>query len=504
MPSFNERFGFNSGPFENYVAENEPDILEYAVVPPYFEVARRRALNSSSHILFGARGFGKSATRLSTEKDIWKELADAQSAPLVVPFIDFGPLLDHHGLSEISLDLLVRHISFLTIEALLLWLTDEAGGPDLLDVLDDDETSVVVALAKAFYFPVPQSQRRISHDNAMKLLNQNWVSRTKLWVDQNWQQIAKVLGAAADKIGVHDSRSVSEELRVIIDEKGRVNSPSAVLSRLVEAVQYFGFSGISVFVDKVDEHPKTQASPDQAAQVIYPILGQVQLLEIEKLGWQFFLWDRMKPLLSSGQYQIRMDKIASSQVAWSNDFLKSMVNERVRFFSSGRLKSLSDIIDDELNADSILDALIELAKSSPRELIRILDIVVREFDASHYGDPDDRKLNLDDFESGMDKYVTDVTFSVYDESLIHQILRVGSLVFVNKDIQQIFRISAGGATNKITKWISQGAVEQSGTRAATGDSGGKPANEYSVCDPRIVRMFERKLYDDRKVQSVTN
>ena len=150
MPTFNTQFAFDSSPFEHYVAENEPDILEYAVVPPYFEVSRNRARSSSTHILFGARGAGKSATRLATERDIWKRQSEGESVPLVVPLVDFSPLLERGSIKSVGSEALVRHVAFHVLEALLLFVSDEDEDVETLDLLDEDETIRFTALANVF------------------------------------------------------------------------------------------------------------------------------------------------------------------------------------------------------------------------------------------------------------------------------------------------------------------------------------------------------------------
>jgi hypothetical protein len=73
--------GLSANPFEHYVAETEPDIVEYAVKPPYFEAIDARAKNTSSYILFGDRGAGKSATRLTIFKELWAAKAKGDAVP---------------------------------------------------------------------------------------------------------------------------------------------------------------------------------------------------------------------------------------------------------------------------------------------------------------------------------------------------------------------------------------------------------------------------------------
>jgi hypothetical protein len=62
---------FQDNPFANYSAENEPEIDRYFVRPPYYEFIQERGLSGRSVILFGARGAGKSATRIAFAKESW-------------------------------------------------------------------------------------------------------------------------------------------------------------------------------------------------------------------------------------------------------------------------------------------------------------------------------------------------------------------------------------------------------------------------------------------------
>jgi hypothetical protein len=66
--------GLRGNPFEHYTAETEPSIADYAVRPPYLQVISERVANSSSFILFGERGAGKSATRITVYSEMWAKI----------------------------------------------------------------------------------------------------------------------------------------------------------------------------------------------------------------------------------------------------------------------------------------------------------------------------------------------------------------------------------------------------------------------------------------------
>lgn len=75
-----------------HVAENEPDIDSYFVRPPYFDEVAVRGQACRSLVLFGARGAGKSATRLTFYKGCWALRQKDEPAPLAVAL---GLLADH-------------------------------------------------------------------------------------------------------------------------------------------------------------------------------------------------------------------------------------------------------------------------------------------------------------------------------------------------------------------------------------------------------------------------
>ena len=460
MPIFTDNFGFKEIPFEQYVAEREPRINEYAVKPSYFEETRRRVKSVSSYILFGFRGSGKSATRITTEKETWKEIGEGTKGPLMVSMIDFDVLLKAKKVEEVELVDIVRRVAFLTVEGILLWISNQEEKDQLLELLDDGELNTLRRMAKTYYLNEPEADREVSQFETMRILQQNWVNYTGDWINRKWSSIATVVGKVSSalvnwKLSVGD---ISREVSDILSKDGSGQSIRGVLQSLVEMAQSFGFTGICVLVDKVDEHPKTQRSTEDSARLVYPIISQVQFMELEGFAWIFFLWDKIKPHLSSEKLSARLDKYAHSEVAWPKEYLDQMIQNRVSYFSDGKIKNLSELCDKDTSAADHLDNIISLVQHSPRELIRLLDIITREFNSNYAHEKPARLLSNQDFEVGQDVYVRDVMWTVYDNKILSQLLRFNNHSFTNKDVQQAFRISSAGARGRIQSWEASGAV----------------------------------------------
>lgn len=499
MPTFNKHFGFEFSPFEQYVAEKEPRINEYAVQPPYFEEAKRRIESVSTFLLFGRRGAGKSATRLTAEKEVWS--SKSGEIPLIVSLTDFQSIIRGRSVESVTdLDICVR-VAFLAVEAILLWITNQGEDEFFLDALNDDEQKLLISLAKAFYLIVPEAERRISSEDAMKVLHQNWVNKTHDWAQKRWGGISSIVAKIVSAIlkSKLDTDDIAQDINSILSSAESVQSSRALLGRLVELSRALGFSGIVVLVDKVDENAKTQKSSEATATLVHPITSQVQLMELEGLAWIFFLWDKVKSDFSTDNLYTRLDKFAHSEIEWSDEFLKEMIAHRISYFSNNKFKNLSDLCEPDVDADRHLNEILALTQKSPRELIRLLDVVVREFN-SKYGHLTNGCNLIDaDLEAGKDVYVRDVLWNVYDNKILSQLLRFNRPSFTNKDVQTAFKIQAPSARGRIQAWEASGAIHLSGTRAPDGESGGKPANEYSIVDPRIIRMAQRDLYDPSKL-----
>jgi hypothetical protein len=500
--SFIKTFGFDSSPFGDYVAENEPQIEEYAVRPPFLETVNDYAHRCSSFILFGHRGSGKSATRLTVYKEIWREVSEGKKAPLVVNMTDFSRVMSQ-ATDKFDRAAFAREAAFSTVEAVLVWLASlkEEDREAYTEGLNKNERSVVSALLRHAYLSVPEFERNISSKQALRLLNQAWHTRAELWVEKKLSPLATLVASVASgwmKRNADTSGQEEEAIRQLLVSLGAVDGAKFTLAaydKLAEFAQIFGFSGVVVAVDKLDETDQTTNSSQKTAALLYPLLSQIQALEINNFGWTFFVWDRVKEHLSRGDLSVRLDKIAHAEIAWEPQYIRQLIDRRVSYFSSGKVTQFSELLDPSLNGEQTLDLLARIAMMSPRELIRLLDTIVREYDQHFVGRNDASKLTSEIIDKGIDQYVKDVVPTIYPEKIVRQFVRLGRSTFTNKEVQGEFRIGGPAARNRITGWVDAGMVRQSGTRPAEGDQGGKPQNEYSILDGRLIRIVERRLIE---------
>jgi hypothetical protein len=498
MPQLVETLRLKGNPFEHYVAETEPEIAEYAVKPPYFEAIDARAINTSSYVLFGDRGAGKSATRLTIFKQLWAKKATGNRVPLVVNLTDFSAVLHRKEFINLSEAALVKEVAFVVIESLLAWLSslEDDDRAVFLEAMNDDESALCYNMLKNYYLSRPAERREKSVRDAMVLLNQAFLSKSRLWIERRWGPIARLIGTISDGLSrrfVDTKVSIAGDVTAAIFRKDEAEFDSILLlRRLVDLAQIFDFSGVVILIDKVDETETTSNSADRTAALIHPLLSRVQLMEVEGFAWIFFLWDRVKGFFEDTKYYVRLDKIGHATVSWDDAFFELMLNKRILFYSENRLE-FAGLLEGNVEIRQVYRDLVGISMRSPRELIRLMDVIIREHDIRHSASREQHLLSVTSIEAGLDKYVTDVITTIYGERLLAQIFRLNKTVFTNKDVQLTFRVGAQSARTRIQSWENAGIIKLTGTRAAEGALGGKPANEYTIVDTRIERVMKRQL-----------
>jgi hypothetical protein len=495
--TFVQNLKLKSNPFEHYTAETEPNISEYAVRPPYLQSIAERARGLSSFILFGNRGAGKSATRITVFNEVWKGIeanADGEKRPFVVNLTDFASVQAIFKANKLSDRELVQIAAFYTVEQILVWLAslEDADRNVYLEGLDKAERTLVFAMIKGFYLSVPEMDRSVSTADALKLLNSAWTTKSTVWIGKRWDSLSAIIASAVNvfiKQKIDDTIDISAPAEALLKSLtgDAPNTSRAVLGKLAELVRAFGFSGVCALVDKLDETPNTSNSAESTARLIHPLLTHIQLLEVSGFSWILFLWSNVQDHFNS-KLPVRLDKIAHANITWNNSSLREMIEARVLFFSSDRF-GFSGLIDPALNANEVFDDLVTLSVSSPRELIKLLDIILREHDSRGADAPtllDNASLDL-----GKDKYAKETIGTWFREKPLQQVLRLGKVSFVNRDVQTIFKITDQGARVRINGWEDAGLVRQSGT--APSELGGKPVNRYVLADARVERIILREL-----------
>lgn len=490
-PTGYEVLGFRSNPFNSNTAEREPEIAEYAVHPPYLDRTKQASVGSGAFFLEGARGSGKSATRIT----VAKELFQGQGGPLIVALTSFN-VFRPYVKGGLSIDLYATQIAFLVVETVLSWmtsLTDEEQQEILRQIKPQE--ALISRFVTSFYLNRADHSRSSSAKDTFELLETSAGTKAALWADKRWDQIAGLVARLANVFGKKyadiDIGDPGAFQKLVEHQRGDgFHDPLYTLLRTVEFARAFAFTGVLVQIDKVDETDWTGADVGAASDLILPLLSNIVLHEIDGLMWSFFVWDEVSQSMRQLHgAKIRFDKIPNGEIIWEAPYLTDLVSRRMAFFSAGAVQTLSDICEPGVDVSKVLPQVVELTGRSPRQLISALDHILSTHIQRTQGAP--RKLDSEAFESGMDSYALK---SLRDGGLLEEgrtIAKMGLMNFVAKDVQGLIRQSAPTARGRIDTWLVARLVRQCGTRPTGG--AGRPVDEFEVSDPRAARVLLRSL-----------
>ncbi len=485
-----EVIGFHANPFNSNTAEREPEIAEYAVHPPYLDRVEQASRAQGVFFLEGARGSGKSATRLTIAKSIFQ----GPGGPLLIPLTSFN-VFRPYVKGGLSIDLFAVQIAFLAVETLLAWmasLTDEEQEKITQQIKPYEKQ--VSKFVSNFYLNRSDHSRSSTAAETYQLLDTSIGGKATIWAEKRWDQIAGVVARFANVLGkkfaeIDIADPVAFQKLVEHHKSDGFHDPIYTLNRTVELARIFGFTGVLIQIDKVDETDWTGDDISAAMALVLPLLTNINLHEIDGLTWTFFIWDEVSRWMrKTNGSKIRFDKIPNGEIAWEVNYLTDLVSRRLSFFSNGKVNSIADICEQGTKIDTVLPELIELTGRSPRQLISALDHILSTHIQRNQGSP--RRLDLASFEGGMDSYAIK---SLNNSGLLEDartIAKMGQVRFVTKDVQGLIRQSAQTARSRIDAWISSRLVRPCGTRPM---GAGRPVDEFQVRDPRALRVLSRTL-----------
>ena len=492
------RLGCNGEPFSKLNAENEPELDQYFVKAPYYATVSARAAAADTFVLFGARGSGKSATRIAAHREIWCRVAREESAPLAITLDSYERILAK-GLDAVTANRFVEDVAFLVVGSVLLWLSnlDSEDRDTFVGALNDTELTLAASLVRSFYLPRPESLRSMVGTQTLRAINYAWIAQGRRRVPSTWASVASTVVSMASKLAGLKAGGPAHQATSTFprdDLRSEITDARGTLDRLVAFARSFGFAGIVALVDKADETSATNNSATNAAQLLYPILSSTHLLEMDGFGWVFFLWDKVRDEYTrADKFKIRLDKLQYATIAWSGLELGQLVTKRLDHYSGGKLRGFEDLCRPQCDAAALLNEIISVATRSPRELVKAMDTIVRQYDEGPISAQDDLGLDADAVAVGLDAYCAESVPGTYPAALLAPVLRLRLITFVNKDVQQSAHVAGPSAGAKIQKWVDAGLVGVIGQRPAEGGAGGKPAVEYGIIDSRVVRVIQRGI-----------
>ena len=206
----------------------------------------------------------------------------------------------------------------------------------------------------------------------------------------------------------------------IHDQPMPVAGPSDVryqlLAKFQAVVKEFGFTGVLVLMDRVDEPQLINGAPDAMRDFIWPLLDN-KLLKHPGLGLKLLLpielWGFLQKESKEFYERSRLDKQNTvKSLEWSGQALYDMACERLTASlppesqEEGAKLSLRDVIDEEIPTSDIIHALDRLRV--PRHLFKFLYRLFTDHCNTYTSDAPQWRIKAPTFQSVLKLYLRDL------------------------------------------------------------------------------------------------
>ena len=366
--------GFDSNPFASKEADfevmgDQSRMVDYFVRAFWFEQILGEARQPRSAILSARRGFGKSASRLMVEYECRHGRLAGQVLAVAYTNFERAIAAQHHSDNQAVQQAHMRSITENCTLSLMNYLKEQ---PAQIANLGYGGSYRLVALLAGYTnlfdpFQLDETLRQTNADE--KVLNSqtfleaaqtgsltNLLDRANLGQERAWLEL---LGQAA----IYNQPPPPLNLSLIYD-----------FYRLAQMV---GLSAVYILVDRVDELPETAANPAAGAELLRPLLADLRLMEVPGLAFKFFLPNEISALLFASP-EIRADRLTRYEIHWSEAQLVNFLHNRLLAYSSNSgLNSLAPFCETGF-ADEIDQELSGRAEGSPRNLLRLGELLINE------------------------------------------------------------------------------------------------------------------------------
>jgi hypothetical protein len=447
--------GFTVDPFAKTNADEEELIRSYFIEPPFFKAVYGDLATPKSAVVFAPRGGGKTALKRMLE------LSSLSDNFLCVTYNQFG--VTGLKLKDIDLQYHCRNIARLLLVAIL-----SAGAEIGISSFSNDDRHLIYLLTKEYLSEIDSTELKSAIQSV-----QNLSDKAKEWWNKFTGPIGIVLNALLTKVGLGTAEV--EKFRAAGGKLGQLIEQIDLLGQLAVKL---GYKCVYVLIDKIDENSLTGLASD-SFQFIKPLASDLQLLELPRFGFKFFLWDM---LIDEYRSVARPDRVKYYTLRWEVGQLSEMLSRRLLAHSGDRVPSLKAISASDAR-DAIDRAVALFSQGSPRNTIRICKEIL---DQQSEIDSSASALSTEAIVRGFSVFAKNYTNEILEDGIIRDLQKMRRADFTVKYVYtDIFRFTQQAGMTKVRSWQDAGVVEQIGTIQET--RGARSSNHYGVSNLLVLK-----------------
>ena len=407
-----ESFGFTKNPFETTEAGSEAYyamefLHETFVKPQGFDSILGDPTHPKSTIVFANRGKGKTSARLMTahfcREGIFSEkLRKSGKEKLRVLPIQHTRFEHLSQGAESQSGLVFMHvveILYRAIPALITMLmryVELQNNVKSLDVLERLELQFFLL---AFRANLSFDEFKFGRELFGKEIVNLDEARAPIGFSLSNASPHAILGLSAQEIEGHLSAYAQA-------------NPIDLFNRFVNLTIKIGFRAVYVLIDCVDEIPETADDFTAAADILIPLLSNLNLMtNTPYLAFKVFVPREMKTNLLEATRQVRKDRLSTLEILLSEQDLVEILTSRLSYCSEGVVSSLDAVCEVDLRGQ-IMNKLARIAEGNPRHLVLLGQYMLEN---RCQAIDDDYLLTKNDLEVATDRLKTEFKTIVQDE-----------------------------------------------------------------------------------------
>lgn len=453
-------FGFSLDPFESTNAENEPELGNYFVPPPYFPTVMGDPASPKSHVVLAPRGGGKTAQRRMIEN---RSTEDRSFLCITYDKFDQAP---DFKLKHASWAYHMNQVCRLIITGVLVMIDED---PSLAEPLTTRQKQILKFQVDRFLGSLSSEQFKTATDSI-----KSFGDKAKDFWNRYGGPLAAALKILMKKAGLDDVQVPSE----LVEETKQDESIRFHYEQLTGIVRALGMSSTYVLIDRVDETTLTSGDAASTLEFIRTLAYDLPTLETPGVAFKFFLWDKIESGLRAGG--ARPDRVPLYTLRWTLDELEMMLTRRLLAYSGGLIESMNQLLSEgsKLNLHRLVAY---LGAGSPRDMIRVAQrIVAEQTRTSAESQALDEKIVW----VGIRQFANERAEELCGPNYLAELKKVGEVTFtINHLSSNIFRVRDQAARRKVQLWGNAGVVEKIGEIP---NPPNRPLYLFGVTDLRVA------------------
>ncbi|WDK35503.1 hypothetical protein JH300_20030 [Xanthomonas campestris pv. campestris] len=472
-------------PFGVFTSEGEREVFDDIYLPPNNHSVILEGIKSTSAIIVGERGTGKTALsidlgdRLASDKHLLVRVEEFSDLKLGYDSNDVYRFLTERIVAGFFLSYANRQSS--------LWKLSKEDRLDLSmflhNYLGASTKDLLLSKLKRIQNGVIKRSLVGVYNTGRVILNYGLKAATMAFSDaltKHFSSLPPIETGNSEYFGRLDL-----EVDTSFDQTQR---QYYYLDKICTLATKAGFDKIYILIDKIDEDPRFQNDAEDVADYLRPLASDNKILTSDRFHTVLFAWSTPFNYIRES---VRTQKLSFTSLTWDRPSLEKVLTKRITKFSEGSIGL--DLLDG--TSVESKELVFEMCNKNPRDLWHIMDRSVQE---QFKLDPSS-KISDQAVSAAIRRFVLEFNYYEYYPRKSNARANTMDVYKYIKHLQKLdgtrftkdrlsTQAGTGGSTNNyVIAMENMGIIKNTGEKAQGG------AVVYEISDPKVRYAMENGI-----------